>query len=63
MYAQNEQGTTVYNNNGTQANIDSNIAILKTENEKYRIRINDELGSKYGIIDDEGAQLVEEKYN
>ena len=63
LYAQNEQGTTVYNNNGTQANIDSNIAILETENEKYRIRINDELGSKYGIIDDEGAQLVEEKYN
>ena len=53
LYAQNEQGTTVYNNNGTQANIDSNIAILETENEKYRIRIND----------DEGAQLVEEKYN
>ena len=36
LYAQNEQGTTVYNNNGTQANIDSNIAILETENEKYR---------------------------
>ena len=63
LYAQNEQGTTVYNNNGTQANIDSNIAILETENEKYRIRINDELGSKYGIIDDEGVQLIEEKYN
>ena len=63
LYAQNEQGTTVYNNNGTQANVDSNIAILETENEKYRIRINDELGSKYGIIDDEGVQLIEEKYN
>lgn len=63
LYAQNEQGTTVYNNNGTQANVDANIAILETDNEKYRIRINDELGSKYGIIDDEGAQLVEEKYN
>lgn len=63
LYAQNEQGTTVYNNNGTQANVDANIAILETENEKYRIRINDEIGSKYGIIDDEGMQLVEEKYN
>ena len=63
LYAQNDQGTTVYNNNGTEASIDSDIAILDTTNERYRIRINNEVGTKYGIIDNEGKQLVEEKYN
>lgn len=63
LYAKNEQGTTVYNSNGTQANIDSNIAILNTSNEKYKIRINNAQGTKYGVINKEGKQLIEEKYN
>ena len=63
LYAQNTQGTTVYNGNGTEANVDSDVAILETGNEKYRIRINNKIGSKYGVIDDEGKQLIEEKYN
>ncbi len=63
LYAENEQGTTVYNNDGTQANIDSNISVLKTSNDKYQIKINNENGTKYGVIDQEGKQLIEEKYN
>lgn len=63
LYAQNEQGTTVYNSNGAQANIDANVAILNTSNEKYKIRINNEDGTKYGVINKEGKQLIEEKYN
>lgn len=63
LYAQNDQGTTVYNSNGTEANINSNIAILNTSNDKYKIRINNENGTKYGIINKEGKKLVEEKYN
>lgn len=63
LYAHNEQGTTVYNSNGAEANIDSNIAILNTSNEKYKIRINNENGTKYGVINKEGKQLIEEKYN
>ncbi len=63
LYAENEQGVTVYNNNGTQANIDKNIAILNTANEKYKIRINSEQSTKYGIIGKDGKQIVEEKYN
>lgn len=63
LYAQNGQGVTVYNNNGTQANIDSNIAIVETGNERYKIRINNNEGTKYGVIDEEGKQLIEEKYN
>lgn len=63
FYAQNEQGTTVYNNNGTQANIDANVAILNTSNEKYKIRINNQEGTKYGVINKEGKQLIKEDYN
>ena len=63
IYARNEQGTTVYNETGTQANIDANIAILNTNNEKYKIRIDNAEGTKYGVINKEGKQLIEEKYN
>ncbi len=63
VYAKNEQGTTVYNSNGTEANININTAILNTTNEKYRIRINNENGTKYGIIGKDGKQIIEEKYN
>lgn len=63
LYAQNEQGITVYNKNGNQVNIDSDVAILNTENEKYRIRINNKQGTKYGVINEDGKQLIEEKYN
>lgn len=63
LYATNEQGTTVYNSNGTEANIDRNIEILNTTNEKYRIRINNENGTKYGVIGKDGKKIVEEKYN
>ncbi len=62
LYAQNEQGTTVYNNNGTEAKIDANIAILNTTNEKYKIRINNTEETTYGVINQEGKQLIEEKY-
>ena len=63
LYAQDEQGTTVYNSNGTQANINSNVSILNTSNEKYKIRINNQNGTKYGVINKKGEQLIEEKYN
>lgn len=63
LYAQNEQGTTVYNSNGTEVKIDANIAILNTDNEKYKIRINNEKGTTYGVINQEGKQLIEEKYS
>ena len=62
IYAENNQGITVYNSNGTEANIDKDISILKTENEKYRIRIKNEDGIKYGVIGKDGKQIIEEKY-
>ncbi len=63
LYAQNSQGITVYNTDGAQANIDTNIAILNTSNEKYKIRIDNSNGTKYGVINKEGEQVIEEKYN
>lgn len=63
LYAQNEQGTTIYNSNGTEANIDTNISILNTQNEKYKIRINNENETKYGVVGKDGTQYIEEKYN
>ena len=63
LYAQNEQGTTIYNSNGTEANIDTNISIINTANPKYKIRINNEKVTKYGVIGEDGKQYIEEKYN
>lgn len=63
LYAQNEQGTTIYNSNGTEANIDTNISIINTANPKYKIRINNENETKYGVIGEDGKQYIEEKYN
>ncbi len=63
LYAKNAQGTTVYNTSGTQANIDTNVAILNTPNEKYKIRIDNSNGTKYGVINKEGEQVIDEKYN
>ncbi len=63
LYAKDEQGTTVYNSNGTQVNVDANVAILDTTSEKYKIKINNQKGTQYGVIDEEGKQLIEEQYN
>ena len=63
LYAKNDQGVTVYNTSGTQANIDTNVAILNTSNEEYRIRIDNTEGTKYGVINENGEQVIAEKYN
>ena len=63
LYAKNDQGVTVYNTSGTQVNIDTNVAILNTSNEKYRIRIDNTDGTKYGVINENGEQVIDEKYN
>ena len=63
LYAQNEQGITIYNSNGIEANVDTNISIINTTNPKYKIRINNENGTKYGVIGEDGKQYIEEKYD
>lgn len=63
IYAQNDQGITVYDSQGTQVNMNANIAILNTSNENYKIKIDNENGSKYSIIDKDGKELTKETYN
>ena len=63
IYAQNDQGITVYDSQGTQVNMNANIAILNTSNKNYKIKIDNENGSKYSIIDKDGKELTKETYN
>ena len=63
IYAKNDEETVAFNKDGTKADININIAILNTENEKYRIRINNEDGTQYGVIGKNGEQIIEEKYH
>lgn len=63
LYAQNQRETIIYDNEGNKVNIDSNIAILNTDNENYRIRINSTESTKYGVIGKDGKQIIEEKYS
>ena len=63
IYAHNNQGTIVYDTKGKEIKFDTNVAVINTENEKYKIKINNKNGTKYGLIDNEGVKLIEEKYN
>ena len=63
LYAQNEQGTTVYNTEGTQVNIDTSDAILNTNNEKYKIKITNKDGTKYGVIGKNGEEIIAQQYS
>lgn len=63
VYAKNDQGVTVFDTQGKQTNRNTNITILKTSNEKYNIKINNENGTKYGIIDEKEKEIVYEKYS
>lgn len=55
--------TTVYDSKGTKVEIDKDVAILDTENENYKIKLNTKEGTKYGVIGKDGEQIIEEKYS
>ena len=63
LYAKKDNEVIVYNKDGAKTNISANISILNTNNENYKIRIDNENESKYGVIDKDGKVLIEEKYN
>lgn len=63
IYAEKEGETVVYNNDGTKSDIDTNTQILKTNNENYKIKIDNENGSKYGLINKDSQELIGNKYN
>ena len=63
IYATDASGNIqVYKKDGTKVDIDSNIYTLETENENYKIKIDNSQGSVYSIIDKEGNQLTTENY-
>lgn len=62
IYTYNED-TKVFNVDGSVADLDADIAIVKTGNENYNIKINNKDVTKYGIVDKEGNVLVKENYN
>ena len=63
IYATTTGGETqVYKTDGTRANVDNNIYILDTENENYKIKIDNSQGSTYTITDKNGNQLTTSTY-
>ena len=64
IYCETSQGVTVYDNKGSQVNIDPNIKILNTKNSEYQIKSQkDGEDIKYGILGSQGNELIEPKYN
>lgn len=64
IYATNEDGTeNVYTKEGTEVQADSNIAILETSNENYKIKIDNTNGTVYSIIDKNDNTITKQNYS
>lgn len=64
IYATTTDGEVqVYQKDGTRANVDSNIYIIETENENYKIKIDNSQGSVYSILDKDGNQITTAAYS
>lgn len=64
IYATNEDGTeNVYTKEGTEIQADSNIAILETANENYKIKIDNTNGTVYSIIDKNDNIITKQTYS
>lgn len=63
IYATNTEGTaSVYKEDGSPAEIDSNVYILDTDNENYQIKIDTAQGSVYSILNQSGEQITATTY-
>ena len=63
IYATNTEGTvSVYQQDGTPAEIDSNVYILDTDSENYQIKIDTAQGSAYSILNQSGDQITTTNY-
>lgn len=62
-YAQENEKLTVYDKNGNQKDIDTSTAVLNTNNDKYKIKIDNQNGTKYGVINEDGKEIINTKYN
>ena len=64
IYATDVDGNVeVYQEDGNPAEIDSNVYILKTENENYQIKIDNTQGSTYSILNKAGEQITKQNYS
>lgn len=63
IYASNEEGITVFDTKGQKSELEANVVILNTNNEKYKIQIRNDDGTKYSIIGQDGKQIVEQQYS
>lgn len=64
IYAENAEGKKdVFNKDGTKVDVDSNITILNTENENYKIKIDNSQGGMYSIIDKDNNQITKNNYS
>lgn len=64
LYAQKEEGTTVFNKEGNEVKTDVNTAKLNTDNENYIILISNENNQTlYGLLDKEGKEIIKPTYN
>ena len=64
IYATNEDGTEkVYTKEGTEVQADSNIAILETSNENFKIKIDNTNGTVYSIIDKNDNPITKQNYS
>lgn len=63
LYARKGTVTEVYTREGQLTNRDNNIAILKTDNQQYRIKIDNSNGTKYSIVDKDENSLIENDYS
>ena len=64
IYATNENGKeNVYTKEGTEIQADSNIAILETSNENFKIKIDNTNGTVYSIIDKNDNTITKQNYS
>lgn len=63
IYATDVDGNIqVYQKDGTKVEVDNTVYILETENENYKIKIDNAQGSAYSILDKDGNQLTTANY-
>lgn len=64
IYATDVDGNVkAYKEDGTPAEIDSNVYILNTENENYQIKIDNTQGTSYSILNQAGEQITKQNYS
>ena len=63
LYARKGEVIEVYDQQGNITNRDSNIDILPIENQEYRIKIDNSVGTVYSIVDKDEEPITKENYS